>query len=60
MMPYDMYREVQIRREEIRSERIAADFRRGQFAAALSRMLRPRPARPAVTGRLTAHQYTRG
>jgi hypothetical protein len=60
MMPYDMYREVQIRREEIRSDRIAADIRRGQFAAAVSRLLRPRAAHPAVTRRVTAHQYDGG
>jgi hypothetical protein len=56
MMPYDTYREVQIRCEEIRSQRIAADIRRGQLAAAVSRMLRPRTARPArspATGRLS-------
>jgi hypothetical protein len=60
MMPYDIYREVQIRSEEIRCQRIAADIRRGQLAAAVSRILRRRPGRPAAARRVTAHQYSGG
>jgi len=62
-MSYDIYRDVVLRCEQTRSERIAADRRRGQFAAAVSRLLRPRAAsaaRPAAARRANVSQYSGG